>query len=189
MSKRRLDAEAIRDAMLAAAGTLEKSRPAGSPVAQLRDINPGSLANSQRLESMARNHHRSVYLPIVRDNLPDALDVFDFAETNLVTGSRDTTTTPGQALYLLNNPFVQDCAADLGYRLLEQAEDENARLALGHLLCYGRPPTMEETERARRFYLDFLTRAGNADHPNPKLLALHSYCQALLASAEFRYAD
>ncbi len=125
----------------------------------------------------------------MRDTPPDSLDVFDFAETSLVTGAREITTTPSQALYLLNNPFVQDCAADLGYRLLEEASDNRDRLALGHLLCYGRPPTPRESDRAVTFYRDFLAKAEKTDHSKPELLAFHSYCQALLASAEFRYLD
>jgi hypothetical protein len=189
MSKRRLEAEAIRDAMLAAAGTLNMDRPSGSPVSRLNNITPARLLASGQLESMTHNQNRSVYLPVIRDSLPDALDVFDFAEASLVTGARDATITPGQALYMLNNPFVQDCAADLGHRLLEQETGSREQLALGHLLCYGRPPTPEEIDIAARFYDDFLTRADTTSHLNPRLLALHSYCQALFASAEFRYLD
>ena len=51
--------------------------------------------------------HRSVYLPVLRDRLPDVLDLFDFAEPSLVTGDRQTTNVPVQALYLMNSPFVQ----------------------------------------------------------------------------------
>lgn len=189
MSKRRLDAEAIRDAMLATSGRLVTEPLMGSPVTTLRNVNHRILLARGQIDALAENDNRSVYLPIIRDNIPDALDVFDFAEASLVTGSRDVTTVPGQALYLLNHAFVQDCAADLGYRLLEEASDRSQRLLLGHLLCYGRPPTEKETDRALEFYQTFLEKAEEADYPDPQLLGFHSFCQALLASAEFRYLD
>ncbi len=58
------------------------------------------------VEAGSRTTVRSVYLPIARELLPDALAVFDFAESGFVTGSRETTNVPSQALYMLNSPFI-----------------------------------------------------------------------------------
>ena len=64
----------------------------------------------------------SVYLPVVRDQLPEALALFDFADPSLVVGERATTTVPAQALYLMNSPFVHaGRPRPLAERLLRRA--------------------------------------------------------------------
>ena len=50
-----------------------------------------------------RNTHRSIYLPIIRDRLPEVLSLFDFADPGLIAADRPTTTVPSQGLFLLNN--------------------------------------------------------------------------------------
>ena len=64
---------------------------------------------------------RSVYLPIVRDNVPRSLDVFDFAESTMVIGQRETSNTPDQGLYFLNNKFVIEQADVMAKRLIDQS--------------------------------------------------------------------
>jgi hypothetical protein len=177
-SPRRLDAEEIRDAMLAVAGTLNPARPQGSPtqalkVMELTDVSP--LAKKLR-EEAAKSVHRSVYLPLLRGLTPRALEVFDFAEQGLVTGSRDTTTVAPQALYLLNDPFVRQQSAALAGRLLRDTLDDAGRVRTAYRLALGRSPAAHETERALRYIADY---AGEG--------AWASFSQALLASAEFRY--
>ncbi len=62
--------------------------------------------------------HRTVYLPIVRDQVPDVLTLFDFPDPSLLIGERPTTTIPAQSLYLMNNPFVIRQAEALAEKLL-----------------------------------------------------------------------
>ena len=103
-ANRRLDAEGLRDAMLVVAGKLDAAPPVGSLVAGVGD---GPSAVMLRFgQQIDRLNVRSVYLPVVRDHLPDALAAFDFAEPSLVTGQRATTSVPSQSLYLMNSPFV-----------------------------------------------------------------------------------
>src|SRR5262249_26249394 len=95
MPKRRLEGEAIRDAMLAVAGTLVLEPPVGSPV--------GTLEGDARIEKALQvaapeTPIRSVYLPVLRDDVPEALEVFDFAEPSFVTGVRESTNVATQAL-------------------------------------------------------------------------------------------
>ena len=71
--------------------------------------NNGPLAQTI-LEEAGASKHRSIYLPLLRGMTPRSLEVFDFAEQGMVTGSRDTTTVATQALYLLNDPFVRQQA-------------------------------------------------------------------------------
>ncbi len=101
-SRRRLDAEAVRDSILAVSGQLDTKPPLGSVVARVGEGPAGFarflLADSNRIRA------RSVYLPVIRDQVPEALALFDFAEPSLVTGERASTTIPAQALFLLNSP-------------------------------------------------------------------------------------
>ena len=80
MNKRRLEAEAIRDAMLVASGELDDSRRHGSLVAELTSQSVGLVPFNRTLpQDLDGSLHRSVDLPVLRDKLPDVLDLFDFA--------------------------------------------------------------------------------------------------------------
>ncbi|HRX55417.1 MAG TPA: DUF1553 domain-containing protein, partial [Verrucomicrobiales bacterium] len=95
--------------------------------------------------------HRSVYLPVVRDRLPDVLDLFDFAEPGLVTGNRDTTNVPMQALYLMNSPFVREQAGAFAKRLGDFSPDLEDRIRQGFYMAFGRGPDDSEHTRIREF--------------------------------------
>jgi cytochrome c553 len=188
-SKRRLDAEAIRDAMLAVSGELDEARPAGSLVACEIGDRPISLIGlDPRLPAdLDGSKHRSVYLPVIRDRLPDVLDLFDFAEPSLVTGDRETTNVPVQALYLMNSSFVQARAAGLVNRLLRDVDEDDQRIRRAFLLCFSRLPDADETQMAASFFDAVKQLAGNDETQRRTLLA--NCCQALLATAEFRNID
>jgi hypothetical protein len=188
-SKRRLEAEAIRDAMLAASGELDLQRPEGSLVGRVIGDRPISLIGlDKRLPAdLDGAVHRSVYLPVVRDRLPDVLDLFDFAEPSLVTGERETTNVPIQALYLMNSPFVQDRAEALAARLIEESPSDRQRVVRAFQWCYGRPPDAEEEKRALDFLYEGRSLDEASDDSPPR--AWISFCQALLSTAEFRNLD
>ena len=181
-SKRRLDAEAIRDAMLAVSGELDVARPEGSLVGREIGDRPISLIglDARIPADLDGSTHRSVYLPVLRDRLPDVLDLFDFAEPSLVTGARDTTNVPVQALYLMNSPFVQARAQALTSRVTNEAKGDEPRIRLAFSLCFSREPEPNELKIAKEF-LD----AGSTGEDG----AVASYCQALLSTAEFRNLD
>jgi hypothetical protein len=192
MPKRRLEAEAIRDAMLAVSGELDLSRPKASLVGRVIGDRPISLIGlDKRLpKDLDGSLHRSVYLPVIRDRLPDVLELFDFASSSFVTGAREKTNVPTQALYLMNSPFVQDRAAALAKRVhKEVGDDQTARVRFVFRLCFARPPTEDEEVRA----VEFLS-AGSGDTPsskesNTQTDTLTSFCQAILCTAEFRNLD
>jgi hypothetical protein len=194
---RRLEAEEIRDAMLVAAGTLDLARPEGSPAKTLKVIeirNNGPEAKRLIGEALA-SRHRSVYLPLVRGLVPPALEVFDFAEQGMVTGKRDTTTVPTQALYLMNDPFVRQQAQALARRVLGRSgRDDTAGIHLAYRLTLGRLAQPGEIKRARSYLADYQALAAKRsdstaadESADPGSAAWASFCQALLASAEFRY--
>jgi cytochrome c553 len=187
-SPRRLDAEEIRDAMLLVAGTLNLTRPHGSPAMELKVIEmPNNSPLAKKIdEAGIKSVHRSVYLPLVRGQTPLALAVFDFAEQGMPTGSRDSTTVPTQALYLLNDSFVRQQATMLASRLLaETSQHEPRQIDAVYRMTLGRSPTSAELARAQKYIRDYAADV-HAD-ARPRTAALASFCQALLASAEFRY--
>ncbi len=189
VSKRRLEAECIRDAMLATSGELNLDRPTGSLVGKVIGDRPISLIGlDKRLPAdLDGSLHRSVYLPVIRDRLPEVLDMFDFAEPTLVTGSRDTTNVPIQALYLLNSPFVLDRAAGLAARLNMENSTHEQRISKAFLLCFSRHPEPMEMERSLQFFSNMKHTVGESSEALPTELL--SFCQALLCTAEFRNLD
>jgi hypothetical protein len=119
-----------------------------------------------------------VYLPVVRDRVPELLTLFDFPDPSLIIGERATTTVPAQALYLMNNPFVIRQAESLADRLLAGAGNDADRLTRAHLLCYARPPSATELTNARKFVEDYGRNQTNRS-------TWAALCQALVISAEF----
>lgn len=157
-SPRRLDAEEIRDASLAASGKLNLSRPEASLAKNLKVIeirNNGQEARNLADQSSS-SIHRSLYLPLVRGVTPRSLEVFDFAEQGMVSGSRDVTTVPTQALYLLNDPFIRRQSLALAEQLLHKAESNDTdRLHAAYQLAFGRPATDAELEQGTRYLVEF----------------------------------
>jgi mono/diheme cytochrome c family protein len=157
-SPRRLSTEEIRDATLAAAGTLDANRPAGSPaqalkMIEMRDNGPEAGAIRAKADGST---HRSIYLPLLRGVIPQSLEAFDPADSTLVSGNRETTTVPAQSLYLLNSPFVRKQSLALAERLLsEKAAADSARIQNAYRLLLGRKAAEKELERALAFLADY----------------------------------
>ncbi len=197
-SKRRLNAECIRDAMLAASGQLNLKAPVGSAVAVAGDGaigvgGPQIRVNEQKL-SDASSNYRSVYLAAARDVEPDALSVFDYADAVEVNGARETTNVPGQALYLLNNDFVIAQAKHLADRLASgysgtndagnAAKAREGRVDLAFRLIFGRPASLSEQNAAAEFF----SRIAKDPRVRPQG-AWADFCLALFNTAEFRYMN
>ena len=193
---RRLDAESIRDAMLSVAGELDRTPPLGSPVMKLE----GNAAILERSAGRRGNRGRSapdamirsVYLPVIRDQVVEALAVFDFAEPSLVIGDRNETVVPSQALFLMNDPWVMRRAEGFAKRLLADSRFEGIeRLKRAFQLAYGRNPTDAERVAAQTFFEKFA--AADKSKPkrgeDPKTVAWSAFCQALLGAADFRYLN
>jgi len=177
MNPRRLEVEALRDAMLAVGGQLDTEPAQGSPVMNARLGEMGRRATTTR---WADSDKRSIYLPVVRNDLPGMFEVFDFAEPSSVIGRRDVTTVSTQALFMMNNPFVLEQARRMAQMLSARHPSQvGERVSLAYERAYGRPPSEKEVERA----LAFVNENGGEG------AAWAAFCQALLASAEFRYVQ
>ncbi len=212
MSKRRLDAECIRDAMLSASQQLQLSAPLASIIGQAGDapiggprFRPGGVTEDQLTNSGATTMVRSVYLPIARDVPPDALAVFDFSDASLVTGARDTTNVPAQALFLLNGDMVAAASRKLAERVMSAypggptggvSANLDQRLGLACWITLGRSPTQSERAAAWNFFQKFPSNWSKGDKSSPGLkdaedvrAAWTSFCRALFATSDFRYLN
>jgi hypothetical protein len=179
---RRLDAEEIRDAILAVSGEMVWKRPLGTV------LNEGAAFRGLRLDESSVNRevrYRSVYLPTARDMLTEAMGLFDGVDGNIVKGTREQTNVPGQALYLMNDPFVMAQSEVLAKALLEKAGDQDEFVRLAFLKCFGRVPRSEEKEAAREFFRRFRSYQKEED----ELQMMSAFCQGLIGSAEFRYLN
>ncbi len=194
MNKRRLDAEAIRDSMLAVAGTLNLYPVDGSPIALAGDGREGMIALFRGNLTQPTNV-RSVFLPIVRDQVPESLSLFDFPDPSLVNGQRESTNVPSQSLYLMNNPQAIATADAFAQRLSRiEVKKPGDRIAAAFLLAYGRPPTADESTAMQAFFMHFTEQAmkgASTDEARKQAQgkALSAFCQSLFASAEFRYLN
>ncbi|MFM2096064.1 MAG: hypothetical protein RIS70_3188 [Planctomycetota bacterium] len=192
MTPRRLDAEILRDAILAVSEQLDPTPPVGSAVAQggegpvSRPRLGGNMVNSAINDP--KNTHRSIYLPIIRDNLPESMALFDAADPTLITSDRQQTTVPSQGLYLLNNAFVLR-AADAAADRLRESDSESERIRAAFLRFFGRPPTGNELTSAEKFLASYRQQITQ-DRIGPRNRDREiwsAFCQALFASAEFQY--
>jgi len=169
--RRRLEAEAMRDAILFASGRLDET--AGGPT-----IRPGA-ANDYNYEQDGL--WRSVYLPALRNSIPEFLEAFNLADPSRTTGRRDLGTVAPQALLMLNHPFVLEESAHAAKRILAGGTCQDSRLELATHTVLGRAPL--ESERALVSSLLAATPPGGEEE------AWSTILQGLFASLDFRYLE
>lgn len=151
-SPRRLQAEEIRDTVLWAAGQLQPAEAEKSPVRQLPmvEIRDNGPESRQVQEHAERSRVRSLYLPLLRGLTPRTLETFDPPAQSLVTGQRETTNVPTQALFLLNSVFIGKQSLALAERLQDLPQGRQ-RVARAYESILGRPPDEREIVAALRF--------------------------------------
>ena len=157
-SQRRLDAEEIRDTILAVSKQLEHGPATGVPSQQLPVIelpNNGDVANGL-LQFANQVKKRSLYLPLVRGIVPVSLSTFDFVEQGMVTGSREVTTVPTQALFMLNDPFVRESSVRIAKEIVNQSKSTETVVSRVYRQVLQRSPTIDETRLAQNFLGDYV---------------------------------
>lgn len=183
-NRRRLDAEAIRDAFLAVSGRLDLARPGTHPFPGIEHWN---WTQHNPFQARYESNHRSVYQMTQRLQRHPFLSLYDGPDTNTTTDVRTSATVPIQSLYLLNGPEMTSIADSLAKRLTVERPDNSARIARLFDLCFSRPPTEEEKNRG----LEYLQMAESrlADRALADQLAWRSYARMMLVSNEFFYVD
>jgi hypothetical protein len=177
-NRKRLEAEPLRDALLALGGTLDLTPREGSPVAdkakaitpQGREVGRKHFLNDLKDDTT----HRSIYLPIVRGAQMPMMQCFNAADPGLVVGGRSASITPVQSLLLMNSEQVMRQAEGLAQRLVGKTAEERMVCAWKMVCC--RMPTVEEREMMK----GFLRSAGDTPSGWAQL------CHALMQSGEFQ---
>jgi hypothetical protein len=182
---RRLEAESIRDAMLAVAGRLDRTMGGSLLDVKNRDyVFDHTSKNSISYDAP----RRSVYLPVVRNHIADALWLFDCTDGTVGSGDRPTSTVASQALYLLNSDFVIQVAETIAASVVAAApHDTDARTMLLFRRLFGRRPTAAEADAARRAVRAFTATLADTGSASADLetAAWTALCQTLLVSNEF----
>ena len=175
MNRRRLEAECIRDTILSVSGQLQPGT--GGPT-----ITPGTTADYAYQHTIKQ---RSVYLPVLRNALPELFEVFDFPDTSRVTGQRNVTTVAPQSLFLLNHPFLMEQAGHFADQLLAQpGVDDEARITEAHWIALGRGPADGELRIASKYL-----RQTTSSLAEERRQAWTQLCHSIFASLDFRYLD
>jgi hypothetical protein len=187
-NRRRLEAEALRDALLAVGGSLDRVMggtlmkvPNGKEVVDPKTALPLIDYASRR---------RSVYLPVARNVVYDLFQTFDFPDPTVVNGERAATTVAPQALVFLNSPLVLDQSRRLARRLVDRSDlDDGGRIRLGYAIAYGRLPRAEETVVALEFLQRMTHELEAVGSEVAQGKAWQSFCQALVTANEFIYVE
>jgi hypothetical protein len=185
-NRRRLEAEALRDAILQVSGSLRTQPPEASPVYDWRRIGePARGDQVQRWE--LTESYRSVYLPVIRNVPSRFFETFDFPEPSETRGRRDVTTVAPQALFLMNSPFVLEQARTAAERLLAKATADDERVRRAWRSALGREPSTSELDRALKFVSETAEFSEDSSETQRRHDAWARLYHSLFASAEFRY--
>jgi hypothetical protein len=188
-NRRRLEAEAIRDSILAVSGDLDRAvTPGPHPFPPMKQWN---FTQHNAFSAVYPTRQRSVYLMTQRIKRHPFLEVFDGADGNISTGQRTSSTTPIQALLLMNDPFVHEQAHSFAGRLLGGATDDAARVDLAYRLAFSRHPTPEEKSAATGYLTTARQRLKESGTPPDKLdrAAFTGVARVLFASNEFVFVE
>jgi len=186
-SVRRLEAEAIRDAILEVSGILDKTTGGSLLHVKNREF---LFDHTSKDETNYDSLRRSVYLPVIRNHLYDVFQLFDYADASVMNSNRSTTTIAPQALFMMNSELIHTAANAFASRVVSsQCETDDSRLALAYMLAFGRPPTGPELARDHEYLAMFKSQAEETSsiEDSPPPMAWRLLCQALLASSEFIY--
>ncbi len=186
-SVRRLEAEALRDAVLCVSGLLDR-RMQGS---MLHVANREFLFNhTSKDETRYDSTRRSVYLPVIRNHQYDGFSLFDCTDAAVPNGDRATSTVASQALFMMNSELLLSAAEALAKNLLSQAtSDSTARIQLLYQRCLGRPATAEEVAQLEQVSQSLPSQllAEGAAEADLQTAVWSVICQCVLASNEFVY--
>jgi hypothetical protein len=185
-SRRRLEAEAIRDAVMSVTGNLQFVD--GGSILTYKDRQ--YVANTSRRGGVDYDRNiRAVYLPVIRSSMYDVFTAFDLPDPSTPLGDRDSTIVAPQALFMLNGSILLSGTRKMADSLLALPDaDDAARIRQAYERALSRPPSSGEVDQA-------LTFIGNIEKALPpgtkdrRARAWQSFCKALLASNEFIYVN
>ena len=199
---RRLEAEIVRDAILEVGGSLD--RTVGGSL--LRTGNFGYVTNDQsRSNERYVATRRGLYMPVIRNDMYELFATFDYTDPSVSFDRRPSTVVAQQSLFMMNSPMVASQAENLARRLLgdPMIEHDRDRVDRVYRICFARPATEDEIDRALSFLQRIESRsveAASVAWPPPaamndeepvaigsRLGAWRSLCRVMISSNEFIY--
>jgi Protein of unknown function (DUF1553)/Protein of unknown function (DUF1549) len=188
LRRQRLDAESVRDTLLSISGSLDLTRPGPHPFPEMK---AWDFTQHKPFKAVYASNHRTVYLMTQRIQRHPFLALFDGPDTNASTATRITSTTPLQALFLMNDPFVHEQARKFASRLLSGKKDDGGCIEEAYILAFGRPVTNEEKVEAQAYLTkvrEKLKSEGVKEHQLPQR-CWESFTRVLYMCNEFVYVE
>jgi hypothetical protein len=187
-NRRRMDAEALRDSLLAVSHLLQEGdsgRHPFKPTAELK------YSQGRPFDQIFDHRYRSVYLMSPRLKKHPFMALFDGPDPNKTTDNRRVSTVALQALFMMNSEFIRDTSTAFADRLMTYSSDVDQRLIYAWQVALGRNPTSGELADAEHYlqqYAAELKSAGTAQDES-EMLAWASFSRALLSSNEFLFIE
>jgi len=186
METRRLEAEEIRDALLAVSGALDRTM--GGSLLHV-DNRAYLFDHTSKDNTKYDSPRRSLYLPLIRNNVYDVFQLFDAPDATVLNGDRAATTIAPQALFMLNSDLVADSSERLAKHLLAAEPDDTHRLQALYEQAYSRAPTPAELERDRALLARFEQALADKPPESRPQQAWSWLCHIVLAANEFIYLN
>ena len=188
-NRSRLEAEEIRDAIMAVSGDLQFV--SGGSILKYKDRQYVADTSKREKNDYERNI-RAIYIPVIRSSMYEVFQAFDLPDPAVPNGDRDSTVVAPQALFMMNGDTVLGHTRTMAAALLARQDlDDAGRIRDAYERAFARPPAPKEIDRA----LTFIVRISEAmerrepDAQKRRLFAWQSFCKALIGSNEFIYVD
>ena len=185
-SRRPLDAESIRDSMLFVSGTLDRKIPKSHP---FPSVNTWGFTIHNPFHAVYDSNHRSVYLMVQRNRRHPYLALFDAADPNQSVATRQPTTTPTQALFLMNSPFVHEQANRFASRIAANSGDDSAKTRWAFETAHGRIPDEAVVKDAVAFASAYRKKLAGENEEEKDVAAWSALARVLLTSNAFLFVD
>jgi len=188
-NRQRLEAEPIRDAVMAVSGDLDLSM--GGSLLTYKDRQYASDTEKRGGMDYDRNR-RAVYIPVVRSSMYEVFQAFDMPDPATSSGDRAATVIAPQALFMMNGTVVLKHTRSMADQLLKRTDlDDAGRIRDAYERALARPPSPKEIDGALSFIaqVDRAVAGRKADPAERRAFAWQSFCKALLSSNEFIYLN
>lgn len=183
---RRLQAEEIRDAMLHVAGSLDTTFGGKTIPRRNREF---VFNHTSKDFTTYGSNRRALYLPVIRNNLYDLFQQFDYPDPATSTGLRHSSVVSPQALLMMNSDLATQAAQSFAARLFKLSNDTASRLRAAYSLAFAREATNDDLRRAQNHLIttDAALNSSLQDSAKREQQAWSLLCQALMMSNEFIY--
>lgn len=181
MNKQRMEAEVFRDSILAVSGQLDRTMGGSMLHVKNREF---IFNHTSKDETNYDTTRRSIYLPVIRNNLYVGFSLFDYTDASVPNGNRETSTVAPQALYALNSDFMLNSAEKLAEKLVAEHAEIADRIRALFENTFCRLPSESEISVIEG-HLEFMQSSLKQNEQ----LAWASLCQTFLISNEFIYVE